>query len=214
MGLTSAQAGRFYDRLGRGQDLQAFYEDRAVGELLAHGRLDQARAVFEFGCGTGRLAARLLSQFMPVGARYLGADISDTMTSLTKARLGRFGDRAAVVRADGTAPFPLTSGAFDRFLAIYVVDLLGPAETAAIVAEARRLLRPGGLLEVVSLTHGATAPARLVSRVWTAAWSRAPVLTGGCRPVSVLPLLDGWQIEHHALVTAWALTSEVVVASR
>jgi hypothetical protein len=29
----------------------------------------------------------------------------------------------------------------------------------------------------------------------------------------VLPLLDGWHIEHHGLVTAWALTSEVVIAS-
>ena len=214
MALTSAQARRFYDRLGRGQDLQAFYEDRAVGELLAHGRLDQARAVFEFGCGTGRLAARLLGQLLPAGASYLGADISDTMTSLSKARLGQFGARAAVIRADGIWPLPLTSGAFDRFLTTYVVDLLGPAETAAVIAEARRLLQPGGLLEVVSLTHGATARGRLVSRAWTAAWSRAPVLTGGCRPVSVLPLLDGWHIEHRALVTAWALTSEVVIASR
>lgn len=214
MALTSAQARRFYDRLGRGQDLQAFYEDRAVGELLARGRLDQARAVFEFGCGTGRLAARLLGQHLPAGARYLGADISDTMTSLTKARLRPFGTRAAIIQADGTRPLPLTNGAFDRFLTIYVLDLLGAAEATAIIAEARRLLQPGGLLEAVSLTHGATAPARLVSRAWTATWSRAPVLTGGCRPVSVLPLLDGWHIEHHALASAWALTSEVVVARR
>jgi SAM-dependent methyltransferase len=214
MALTSTRARRFYDSLGRGQDLQAFYEDHAVGELLARGRLGQAHEVFEFGCGTGRLAARLLGEFLPAGARYVGADISDTMTSLSKARLGRFGGRAAVIQADGTGPLPLTSSAFDRFLAVYVLDMLGPAETAAIVAEARRLLRPGGLLEVVSLTHGATAPARLAARAWTAVWSRAPVLTGGCRPVSVLPLADGWQIEHRALVTSWALTSEVVVASR
>jgi hypothetical protein len=66
---------------------------------------------------------------------------------------------------------------------------------------------------VVSLTHGVTAPARLVSRAWAAVWSRAPGLTGGCRPVTVLPLLDGWRVEHRSLVTAWALTSEVVIAS-
>ncbi len=47
MGLTSGQARRFYDRFGRAQDLQAFYEDRATGDLLAHGRFDDARAVLE-----------------------------------------------------------------------------------------------------------------------------------------------------------------------
>ncbi|HUY47230.1 MAG TPA: class I SAM-dependent methyltransferase [Streptosporangiaceae bacterium] len=213
MGLTSGQARRFYDGFGRAQDLQAFYEDRAVGDLLAHGRFGDARAVLELGCGTGRLAARLLGRHLPAGARYLGADISGTMTALSRARVDRFGRRAAVIQADGTRQLPLAAGAFDRFLAVYVLDLLGPAESAAIVAEARRLLRPGGLLAVASLTHGAPSPARLVSQAWMAVWSRAPGLTGGCRPVTVLPLLDGWHIEHRSLVTAWALTSEVVIAS-
>lgn len=213
MGLTSGQARHFYDWFGRAQDLQAFYEDPAAGDLLARGRFGDARAVFELGCGTGRLAARLLGHQLPADARYLGADISGTMTSLSRARLRRFGRRAAIIRAEGTWPLPLAAGAFDLFLAVYVLDLLAPREAAALVAEARRLLRPGGLLGVVSLTHGTTTPARLVSWAWTAAWSRAPGLTGGCRPITVLPLLDGWCIEHRALVSAWTLTSEVVVAS-
>lgn len=214
MGLTSSQARHFYDWFGRAQDLQAFYEDRATGNLLAHGRFDDARAVFEFGCGTGRLAAHLLNRQLPTDARYLGTDISGTMTSLSRARLRRFGRRAAIIQADGTHPLPVAAGTFDRFLAVYVLDLLGPGEATAIVAEARRLLRPGGLLAVASLTPGATTPARLMSRAWTAVWSLAPGLTGGCRPITVLPLLDRWHIEHRALISAWALTSEVVVASK
>ena len=214
MVLTPSQAKRFYDRFGRAQDLQAFYEDHAVSEMLAHGRLDEARAIFEFGCGTGRLADRLLGRTLPADARYLGADISCTMTSLSRARLIRFSHRAAIIQADGTRPLPIASASFDRFLAIYVLDLLGPPETEALITEARRLLRPGGLLEIVSLTPGATAPSRLTSWAWTALWSRAPGLLGGCRPVSILPLPDGWQVQHRALITAWALTSEVVIARR
>ena len=98
-------------------------------------------------------------------------------------------------------------------MTVYVLDLLSPAAAEQVVAEARRMLRPGGLLCAVSLAPGATTPARLVSRAWTAAWSRAPGLTGGCRPITLAPLLDGWQIQHRALVTAFALTSEVVTAS-
>lgn len=213
MGLTSGQARRFYDRFRRAQELQAFYEDPAAGELLARARLNQARTVFELGCGTGRLAARLLAGQLPASSRYLGADISSTMTSLARVRLRHFGRRAEIIRADATRPLPLASATFDRFLAIYMLDLLSPADAAAVTAEARRLLRPGGLLGIVSLTSGATVPARLVSRAWMVAWSLAPGLTGGCRPITTLPLLAGWRIEHRALVTAWALTSEIIIAS-
>jgi SAM-dependent methyltransferase len=91
--------------------------------------------VFELGCGTGRLAARLLGRQLPAHARYLGADISGTMTTLSMAPLRRFGRRARIIQADGTRPLPLAAGAFDRFLAIYVLDLLSPGEiTPALTA--------------------------------------------------------------------------------
>jgi SAM-dependent methyltransferase len=184
-GLTSAQARRFYDWFGRAQDLQAFYE-----------------------------AARLLDGTLPANARYVGADISGTMTALARARLRASGGRAPVIRADVTRPLPVAAGMFDRFVAVYLLDLLASGDAAALLAEARRVLRPGGLLCTASLTPGVTPAARLVSGAWAAAWSRAPWLTGGCRPVTVAPLLDGWHIEHRAQISAWALTCEVVIAGR
>ena len=212
-GLTPHQARRFYDRLGRAQDLQAFYEDRPAAELIAAASFPAARSVFELGCGTGRLAENLLARHLPADARYLGADISDTMVTLSQARLRRFGGRARVLRANGTVPLPVADGGFDRFLAVYVFDLLGPGDAAAVIAQARRLLRPGGLLCAVSLAPGQDPAARLISQAWTGIWSRAPGLVGGCRPIRLEPLLDGWHITHRAMVTAWALTSEVIVAT-
>lgn len=212
-GLAPHQARRFYDRLGRGQDLQAFYEDRPAAELIAAASFPAARSVLELGCGTGRLAENLLARHLPAGARYLGADISDTMVTLSQARLRRFGGRAHVLRADATVPLPAADGGFDRFLAVYVLDLLAPGDATAVIAQARRLLRPGGLLCAVSLAPGQAPAARLVSQAWTGIWSRAPGLVGGCRPIRLEPLLDGWHITHRALVTAWALTSEVIIAT-
>ena len=200
-------------RLGRAQDLQAFYEDRPVAELIAAASFPAARSVFELGCGTGRLAENLLARHLPADASYLGTDISDTMAAPSQARLRRFGERAHVLRADATAPLPVASGGFDRFLAVYVFDLLSPCDAGAVIAQARRLLRPGGLLCAVSLAPGQAPAARLISRTWTRLWTRAPGLVGGCRPTRLEPLLDGWHITHHGLVTAWALTSEVIVAS-
>lgn len=131
MGLTSRQARHFYDWFGRAQDLQAFYEDRATGDLLVHGRFNEARAVVEFGCGTGRFAAHLLARQLPADARYLGADLSGTMTSLSMALLRRFSHRAAIIQADGTQPLPVATGTFDRFLAVYVLDRSAPTKHKA-----------------------------------------------------------------------------------
>jgi ubiquinone/menaquinone biosynthesis C-methylase UbiE len=210
--LTPQQAKRFYERLGRAQDFQAFYEDRAVTELIAAASFPAALSVFELGCGTGRLAENLLARHLLAEARYLGADISDTMVRLSQARLRRFGHRAYLLKADATIPLPVADGVFDRFVVIYVIDLLSRDDAQTVIAQARRMLRPRGLLCAASLAPGQTPAARLVSRTWTRLWTQAPALVGGCRPVSLGPLLDGWDIQHRALVATWGLTTEIIVA--
>jgi ubiquinone/menaquinone biosynthesis C-methylase UbiE len=212
-GLTNEQAKRFYDRLGRAQDYQAFYEDRAIRELVSRGSFEISRSVLELGCGTGRLAEMLLTHHLSSDASYLGVDISDTMVDLSRARLERFGGRAQVVKVDPNARLPLNDGEFDRFVSTYVFDLLGPKDAEAILREARRLLIPAGLLCVVSLAPGRTTSSRLVSSAWTAIWSRLPWVVGGCRPIELTQLLTGWHIDSQVFVSAWALTSEVVIAS-
>jgi hypothetical protein len=48
---------------------------------------------------------------------------------------------------------------------IFVLAIgFGASQTGVVIAEAQRLLRPGGLPGIVSLTSGTTAPTRLVSR--------------------------------------------------
>ena len=67
--LTSEQARRVYDRIGRGQDWQRFYEDAATGDLVARAGFDAARSVVELGCGTGRFEAGILARHFPEDAR-------------------------------------------------------------------------------------------------------------------------------------------------
>ena len=50
--LTHLQAQAFYDRMGKKQDWQAFYEAKAIHDLIRHASFETAQAVFEFGCGT------------------------------------------------------------------------------------------------------------------------------------------------------------------
>ncbi len=172
--LSHDEAKAFYDRFGARQDKQAFYEDAALDRLVANSRFEEARAVFEFGCGTGRLAERLLARHLPDGAAYTGVDSSATMVALAVERLARW--PAKVTISDGGMTLPAPGRAFDRIVATYVLDLLSEADGQALIAEAHRTLMPGGLLCVAGVTHGVAACFR--SRLWRsgarqAGWRRA-----------------------------------------
>lgn len=214
--LSHAEARRVYDRLGAVQDTQVFYERPALETLVTHLRLEDARAVVEFGCGTGRFAAELLAGPLPADARYLGLDVSTTMVRLARRRLEPFGGRAEVRQTDGVARVSAPDGAFDRFVSTYVFDLLSPEDMRAVLAEAHRVLAPGGLLGVAGLTPGADGMARVLSGVWGAIHRLRPSLVGGCRPVELLEVLPAgaWKLRHRAVVSPWGIASEAVVAER
>jgi len=214
--ITHEQARRFYDRIGRGQDARPISERRALDALAARGDFERAAAVIELGCGTGRFAARLLRQALPGGATYLGLDVSPHMVRLANAAVAPWAGRARVELTDGSVHFPVSDASCDRVVSAYVLDLLSPADAALFVAEARRVLRPGGLLALASLAPGRTAPARLVTRLWQAVWDLNPTLLGGCRPLQLRTLLDpaDWDPLAGSTVTDWFLSSEVLVARR
>jgi ubiquinone/menaquinone biosynthesis C-methylase UbiE len=213
--LTHDEARAFYDRFGSKQDLQRFYEDPAVDVLLRHAAFEDATAVVELGCGTGRLAERLLRERLPSAATYLGVDSSSTMVALARSRLAPWGDRARVERSDGSPRIPAGDAACDRFLSTYVLDLLSEDDIDAALREAQRVLAPGGLLCLASLTFGETVASRLVCRLWSAVHSLRPALVGGCRPLRLAGRLGaGWTVSHHQVVCTLGLCTEVLVAVR
>ena len=221
--LSREQARDFYDRFGAKQDSQKFYEDPAVRALLAQADLQAAKAVFELGCGTGRLAEELLSQHLSEDATYVGCDLSTTMVGLmgstfqcAQCRLARFGARAQVRQTDGAPRIDAPDAAYDRFLSTYVLDLLPEEEMSTVLGEARRVLAPGGRLCLVSLTEGTTLPSRAVIAIWKTLHRLRPAIVGGCRPVKLRDFLSDhqWQIDHQSVVVAFGIPSEVLVARK
>lgn len=101
--LTREGARAFYDRFGTLQDRQGFYEDIATRDLVAHAEFEKAKAVLEFGCGTGRFAAALLAHNLAADAINTGCDLSSTMVGLVRGRLAQFGARAQACLTDGTS---------------------------------------------------------------------------------------------------------------
>ena len=195
------------------QDWQAFYEDATTDRLLTAAALGGEQRIFEFGCGTGRLAQRLL-RTLPASVTYRGVDLSPVMINLATQRLAAWTDRAEAVLVDGSLPLPAADASADRIVSTFVFDLLGKDDARAVLDELRRILTPDGLLCLASLTHGEGFLERVVSRTWTGLWRVAPQVTGGCRPITVSAVLGrDWQIKRHARVHRWGLVTEVVIAA-
>lgn len=104
----------------------------AVREQLQRAGAGSATRVLELGCGN-RPYERLVRE---IGARYEGADL----TGNPHADL--------LIGEDGRVPVP--DGSYDIVLSIQVLEHV--PNTAAYLAEAARLLRPGGHL--ILSTHG------------------------------------------------------------
>lgn len=214
MVLTPSEAKEFYDRFGKKQDSQSFYEDKAIVDLIAHAEFGKAGKVFEFGCGTGRFAEKLLKAHLPASAIYTGCDLSSTMVGLAGQRLAVFKTRAQVIQSDGTIRFPIDDCSADRVVSAYVLDLLSEENIRAFFLEAKRVLHPGGKVGLVSLTEGVTMLSRLVTVLWASVFQVRATLVGGCRPIRLIRFLDTnlWQLEFHRVVTAFGIPSEVLVA--
>jgi ubiquinone/menaquinone biosynthesis C-methylase UbiE len=212
--LSTEQARSFYDRFGAKQDRQTFYEAPALGALVANSELQDAESVFEFGCGTGRLALELLQHHLPATASYVGIDISKTMIGIASGRLAPFRARASAALASG-GPLPPPDASVDRFVSTYVLDLLPETLVQEVLLEARRVLRPGGLLCLAGITDGPTIPSRVVMGVWRRLFAMNPAWVGGCRPTVLTDHVSPtrWQTRFHDVVVAWGVASEVLIAS-
>lgn len=208
--LSGPAVARVYDRIGALQDTQAFYEDPAFEVILRYGDFEQAKRVYEAGCGTGRAATRLLRDVLPPDAAYIGADISERMVGLARSRTQAWSN-ARIARADVTQFDP---GIVDRVLSLFVVDLLDDVSIAQFLERAYDSLVHGGVLCVAGLAEGPSGVAQCISQFWKILHDMAPALVGGCRPKAIMPHLDPqrWRIVHLERQTRCGVSSEAVIA--
>lgn len=207
---------RLYDWIGSKLDSQSFYEQSGLDEVIRHGAFDTARAVFEFGCGTGRFAQQLFAKYLPAEARYTAIDISPTMVAITRKRLQAWEARTSVLVSEGSVRLDFADKQFDRFICSYVVDLLSDEEAILLIDEAHRILKEGGLMCLVSITTGTNWFSKLLMASWQLLNRLHPLLTGGCRPVRLRRLIkkDKWKIDFHEVLSKYGVTVEVLIALR
>lgn len=115
------------------------FRSRLVAQVAA----GEPSTVLEIGCGTGSLTLRL-ADALPA-ASIVGLDPDPDV--LARARAKDATDR--IDWRDGNATqLPTPDGSFDRVVASLILHHLTTAEKTAALAEARRVLRPGGRLHI------------------------------------------------------------------
>jgi SAM-dependent methyltransferase len=115
-------------------------------------RLGHAGAALDLGAGDGRLA-----ELLDAGELTL-ADVSAVALERARRRL----PRARVVELDPDAPLPLGDGEFDLVLLADTIEHV--RDVQLLLSEARRVLRPGGLLAISTPAHGRRSALRLLVR--------------------------------------------------
>src|ERR1700757_4748330 len=118
--------------------------DTAVEEAIKKALADKPiRALLDLGTGTGRM----LELFAGEIQRGLGLDLSLDMLALARARLDRAGLKNCSVRHGDIYDLALPRDSFDVVIIHQVLHFLD--DSARAIAEAARVLRPGGRLLVV-----------------------------------------------------------------
>jgi ubiquinone/menaquinone biosynthesis C-methylase UbiE len=206
---------RDFGRIAPFYDAQLLLEraPHAVAARMA-GPLAGSR-ILEVATGTGALAGALVDRW-GAPAELVVLDTSVAMLARARRRLGRrlrdTPARPAAVRADARR-LPFADATFDLVAIGYLLHLLGTADALAVLAEARRVLRPEGRLLCVTHSPPPTRLGRLYGGVWRLL-TDVPAPAGGQRtPGDAAPLLAraGLVVAHERHV-GWGYWSQVLLA--
>lgn len=140
-GVSFDRAAEYYDET-RGYN--AGSDERVRDAIVAAAGIGPDTRLLELGIGTGRIAL----PFIRAGYNYTGVDISRQMMDRLTAKLTADAQpsyRYQLREADITA-LPFADASFDVAIVVHVLHLV--SDWQAAVREARRVLRPGGLLVI------------------------------------------------------------------
>ena len=142
----AATANAYFERVAETWDTvrSLHYPNNAIERAL----LDAAgtgpfERVVDIGTGTGRM----LTLFAPFSAKAEGIDLSHKMLTVARANLAKAGIENAGVRQGDATAIPLENASCDLVILHQVLHYIDAPEQ--VIAEAARVLRPGGRLLIV-----------------------------------------------------------------
>jgi len=161
--LETRRVEKVYSILARVYDA-GFDWALGPGRRLAVERLPvrAGERVLEVGVGTG-----LSLPHYPAGCRVTGIDISEPMLDQARERADLLGLDHADLRLMDARDLAFPEHSFDHVLAPYVISVV--PEPEKVLAEIRRVCKPGGTVVVVNHFYGESRLRRLFERLFSPA---------------------------------------------
>lgn len=117
-----------------------------------------AGKVVELGCGTGLYTSAYASRCSQV----IATDISEPMAEVAKRALATFPN--VLVRVADAVSTGLPAGSADGVVAVNLLHIV--PDSVAVLTEARRLLRPGGVLVIADATGEGLPTRQILTSMW------------------------------------------------
>jgi ubiquinone/menaquinone biosynthesis C-methylase UbiE len=183
----------------------AIFEERAISRGLALAQIRPGEHILDVAVGPGTVLGRLMQQAGEHGVA-VGIDVALRMLRVARRRTAG----ALLVQADAHT-LPFAAGAFDLVWSSYFLDLVSTKELTPLLCEFRRVLRPGGRLQLVSLTSETPTWWECLYRITPC--RLVPYLFGGCRPIEATHFVQAagfTRIDRQ--IVSQGLPSEVILA--
>ena len=141
---TTPEASTPTYTMGYGPEFRKLLERRNAAVTAAHllPRLEHGMRLLDLGCGPGTISVGLAEAVAP--GELHGIDMEESQIEMARAAARAGGHENASFRAGDATDLPFEAALFD---VVHCHALLNHApDTQAVLAEARRVLKPGGLI--------------------------------------------------------------------
>jgi ubiquinone/menaquinone biosynthesis C-methylase UbiE len=205
--ISQSQVSDLYRKIAPGYDLWArLTETKARDRCLELAAIQDGESVLEVAVGTGLVFERIL-RANPSG-RNEGVDLTEAMLIRAKKRAATSGVENYGLGIGDAYALDFANDEFDVLVNNYMFDLLPENDFETILAEFKRVLRPGGRLALVNMTAGE----HRYNGIWEWIYCKSPALLGGCRGVQLLPSLEecGFVNIRREYITQMTFPSEVI----
>ncbi len=211
---TKAQAKQSYDTMSKFYDYFAGgFEQKYRHMALQRLNITQGEIVLEIGFGTGHCLKQMAEAVGEAGRVY-GIDISSGMLSVSRRRLEEAGLGSRVELAcDDALKMPYADNRFDAVFISFALELFDGPEIPQVLAEIRRVLKPGGRVGVVSMAKEERPS--LLLRLYEWFHQKLPQYVD-CRPIYVEQSIReaGFEIQFRQRVSMLGLPGDIVIGAK
>ena len=208
---SKSEREAYYNKIAMVYDLLAENSERAMREAgLVKLAATPGEHILEIGFGTGHCLVDLAKSIGPTG-KVFGIDISENMVSIARELMekSQIADRVEVQRADAEA-LPYSENSMDAIFMSFTLELFDTPEIPGVLAQCKRILRPGGRIVVVGVSKEGKQGIIIKAFEWT--HRHFPNLMD-CRPIYVARALAaaGFIVQDTTIDHMW-VPVEIVLA--